>query len=103
MPSAGVMASALRGVSAVLFRLLVVVDRDRGAVVEVLRDRPVAAGDDLGAFPEPVRDLDQVVALDPGLHLVRDRLPVLDAEDDLDEAVVIRLVALLRVLPLLAL
>src|SRR5262245_43498786 len=84
------------------FRLLGVVHVHDGTVVEVLRDRAVAPGDDLVPFLEPVGHLDQVLALDPGLHLLGYGLPVLDAEDDLDEAVLVRLVLPFGVLPLLA-
>src|SRR5262245_30613 len=80
---------ALRPLRPLPFRLLGVVHVHDGAVVEILRDGAVAPGDDLLPFLEPVRHLDQVLALDPGLHLLRHRLPVLDAEDDLDEAVLV--------------
>src|SRR5688572_18015562 len=86
-----------------LLGLLVVVDPHHRAVVEVLGDRAVAAGNDLFALRETLEDLDPLVALDPGLHLAGDRLAALDAEHDLDEAVAIGLEALLRVLALLAL
>src|SRR5258706_7695681 len=86
-----------------LLRLLLVVDPDHGAVLEVLRDRAVAPGDDLVAVLQAVQDLDQLVALDPGLDLPGDGLPVLDHEDDLDETVLVGLEAGRGVLALLAL
>src|SRR5437867_8617482 len=78
-------------------------DRDRRAVLQVLGDRPIAAGDDLVAGLEPVDDLDELVALDAGLDLVSDGLAAFHGEDHLDEPVLVGLVALLRVLALLAL
>src|SRR6476646_4750922 len=86
-----------------LLGLLLVVDLHQRSVLEVLRDRAVAARDDLIALLEPREDLDPVVALDPGLHLAGDGLAVFDHEHDLDEAVLVRLEACLGVLALLAL
>src|SRR6516164_5560698 len=65
---------------------LLVVDADERAVAEILRDRPIAPAHDLLALFQPLQDLDPVVALDPGLHLVRDGVAALDHEHHLDEA-----------------
>src|SRR5258706_7392749 len=50
-------------------RGLLLADRHRGSVLEILRDRAIAAGDDLIALLQPVEDLDQLLALDAGLDL----------------------------------
>src|SRR6185369_16374815 len=92
-----------RGARLGLVGLLLVVDPHQRSVVEVLGDGAVAAGDDLVAFLQAVEDLDALVALDPGLHLVGHGLAALDAEHDLDEPVAVGLEPFRRVLALLAL
>src|SRR5688500_2367320 len=64
-----------------------VVHPDGGAVLQVLRDRAVAAGDDLVAFLEPAPDLDPLVALDAGRHLAGLRPALLEGEHHLHETV----------------
>src|SRR5688572_15605744 len=82
---------------------LLVVHLDDGAVLEVLRDRAVAARDDLLAFLHPAQDLDPLFTLDAGRHLAGDGVALLDQEHDFDEAVAVGLEAGLGVLALLAL
>src|SRR5438552_14167323 len=90
--SACFMTSALGGSALLLRGLLRIVDRDDRPVLQILRERAVAAGDDLVPFLEALQHLDQIIALDSGLDLLGDRLAVLDAEHDLDEAVLVGLV-----------
>src|SRR5262252_1597967 len=51
---------------------LLVVDAHERPVAEILGDRAIAPAHDLLALLQPIQDLDPVVALDPGLDLVRD-------------------------------
>src|SRR5437773_3491189 len=72
-------------------------------VLQVLGDGAIAPRDHDLAFLQPIHDLDQGVALDAGLDLLRDGLPSHDGEYDLHEPILVRLIALLRVLPLFTL